>query len=468
MCLSSMSADPKIWAAEIASFAELPDERLNSRLADVLATFAERPLDRIPQAFGSAGQAKACYRLFSNKRLSSTDFLDPLVANTVAGCRGQTTVFSIQDTTSLNFSTLKTTTGLGALNHLERARGLHLHTTLAMREDGVPIGLLDQFYWARPPADTEKPDHYQLPIEEKESYKWLHGLHGAEAAIGQLPEAERPRLIHIMDREGDIHEVLQHISASPHGAVIRSAQNRSVDGEIDKAHQAVAAQPLLGIHVLKVPAQHGQEKRTARLELRTITLTITPSTKGHPHRQPVTWTLIEAREVKAPKGVEPLHWLLWTTEPAATKTQVLGVLRIYKLRWRIEDFHLTLKSGCRVEQLELETADRLIKAAMLYSAVAVRIVALRDLARLDPDAPCTTILSNLAWRILFAKFENRAATNDTPIPTVRQAVKWIGRLGGHLNRKSDGLPGVRTLWRGWRDLTILVMGYRLGQNSAKA
>jgi hypothetical protein len=124
---------------------------------------------------------------------------------------------------------------------------------------------------------------------------------------------------------------------------------------------------------------------------------------------------------------------------------------------------LTLKSGCRAEALELETADRLTKAVMLYSMIAVRIVALRDLARQEPDAPCTTILSDDAWRALYAKFEKKAPDLDTPVPTVRQAILWIGRLGGHLNRKRDGMPGVRTLWRGWRDLTILVAGYRLGR-----
>jgi len=467
MSLTSLAADPEFWAAQIAGMADFPDERLSARLAHLLATFARKPLDRIPQACGSAAAAKGCYRLFSNQRLSVADFLRPIVAHTVEGCGGLATVYAVQDSTSLNFSTLKSTTGLGWLNDCAHARGLHLHTTLALRSDGVPIGLLDQHYWSRPATDPHAADHHERPIEEKESFKWLRGMRAVEAAMADLPETERPRLIHVMDREGDVHEVLEHISASPHGAVIRSAQNRCVDSDIDsdsdKAHDAVAARPLRGVRRLHVSARHGQRRRTARLELRSITVTITPNTDRHPHRQPVTWTLIEAREVDAPGGVEPLHWLLWTTEPAATKAQLLEILRIYTLRWRIEDYHLTLKSGCRAEELELETAERLTKALILYSAVAVRIVALRDLARLEPDAPGTTIVSDAAWRTLFAHFEKRPSDADTPVPTVHQVVRWIARLGGHLNRKRDGMPGVRTLWRGWRDLTLLVMGYRLGQ-----
>lgn len=463
MNLNSVLGDSACWAAQIAGMADFPDERLNTRLANVLATLAQKPLDRIPQAFGSAANAKGCYRLLSNKRLSVAHFLQPIVANTVEGCRGESVVYAVQDSSSVNYSTLKSTTGLGALNDCVQARGLHLHSTLALRADGMAFGLLDQWTWSRPPADSQKPDDHERPIEEKESYKWLHAMQAAEAAIATVPEAERPRLIHVMDREGDVHEVFEHISASPHGAVIRSAQNRSIDGDIDKAHQAVTAQPLIGVHRLSVPARHGQPRRTVRLELRSLTATITPNTQKHPHRRPVTWTLIEAREVDAPPGVTPLHWLLWTTEPAATKAEILAVVPIYTLRWRIEEFHLTLKSGCKAEQLELETAERLTKALILYSAVAVRIVTMRDLSRLEPDAPCTLILSDIAWRTLFARFEQRPAKADTPIPTVHQAIRWIGRLGGHLNRQRDGMPGVRTLWRGWRDLTILVMGYSLAK-----
>jgi len=285
----------------------------------------------------------------------------------------------------------------------------------------------------------------------------------AAAARLTLPAAERPRLIHVMDREGDIHEVLQHITDLDDGAIIRSAQNRSVAGPLDRAHQAVAATAPLGTRTLEVPASHGRPRRIATLELRATTLTITPDGVKHPDRRPVTWTLVEAREVAAPADVAALHWLLWTTEAARTTAEVLEILRLYKLRWKIEDYHLILKSGCRVEALELETAVRLTKAVTLYAAVASRILTLRDRARLEPNAPCTTILSTDAWRVLWLRFEKGPLTAATAVPSVRQAILWIGRLGGHLGRKRDGLPGVRTLWRGWRDLTILVAGYRAAQ-----
>ena len=456
----ALSADTDLWASDIALRAALPDQRLNTRFAQVLATLAAKPLDSIPQACGSFSQAKALYAFLSNRRFGVAELLRPIVAVTVEAARGLPVLLAIQDTTTLNYSTLRHTTGLGPVNDSLHARGLHLHTTLAVRPDGLPLGLLHQSCWSRSPGQPAAAERQDRPITDKESNKWLLGIDGATTACQSVPAAERPRLIHIMDREGDIHEVLQHITDLGHGAIIRCAQNRSVAGPIDRAHQAVAAAPLVGTSTIDIPADHGQPRRSARLELRATTLTITPDPRKHPHRRSVTWTLVEAREVAAPADVTPLHWLLWTTEPAGTHAEILEVLRLYKLRWKIEDFHLTIKSGCRAEALELETAVRLTKAITLYSAVAARILTLRDRARLEPDSPCTTIFSTDAWRVLWLRFAQQPLLADTPAPTVRQAVMWLGRLGGHLGRKRDGLPGVRTLWRGWRDLSVLVAGYR--------
>jgi hypothetical protein len=143
--------------------------------------------------------------------------------------------------------------------------------------------------------------------------------------------------------------------------------------------------------------------------------------------------------------------------------KVIAVVRAYALRWRVEDFHLIWKQGCRVEQLQLETRQRLEKALVLYAGVAVRLLRLRDLARREPTAPCTEVLTEDEWQALYTQATGEAATSATVVPTIEQATKWIGRLGGHLGRKRDGMPGVRTLWRGWRDLAILVAGYRAGK-----
>jgi len=181
---------------------------------------------------------------------------------------------------------------------------------------------------------------------------------------------------------------------------------------------------------------------------------------------PLTFALVEAREATPPAdGAEPLHWRLWTTEPAATLAATRAVVGVYELRPRVEDFHLTLKSGCRVEALALETAERLRKALTIYSGIAARILGLRDRARREPGAPCTEALSEDEWRALWALVRGAPPAPAQPPPTLAEASAWLGRLGGHLGRKCDGPPGVRTLWRGWRDLQLLVLGYRAARGT---
>ena len=467
--LTDPIADNQLWAARIAAEADLPDQRLNTRLERVLLDFASRPTDSIPQATGSSAQAKAAYRFFANERIDADDLLQPLADVTAGILHGLKTVLAVQDSSSLNFSTLETTTGLGPLNDSATARGLHMHTTLAVRDDGVALGILGLSFWARTPGEKVASQRRQRPIDEKESRKWLDGIEAAENAWESVLADQRPRLIHVMDREGDIHEVLERVSDSPHFAIIRCAQNRSVDGPINKAFAAVTAAPLRATITVDVPRLAHQPEpavpqRQATLALRALTLTIRPDPHKHPQRRPVTWTLIDVHEVHTPAGVEPLHWLLWTNLATNTLDDILEILRFYGFRWRIEDFHLTLKSGCRVEKLELETADRLIKAATLYAAVAVRVLALRDLARVTPDAPCTLILTQDEWQVLWLRFAKQKLTAATPPPNLKQAARWIGQLGGHLGRKRDGMPGVRTLWRGFRDLSFLAAGFQAGRS----
>jgi Transposase DNA-binding/Transposase Tn5 dimerisation domain len=451
------------WAAKIASFADLPDERLDARLATTLATLAAKPASSIPQAAGDWQKAKPIYRFFANERISDAKLLQPIAAATAADARGQAVIYAVQDTTSFNYSHLKQTAGLGLLNDSPTARGLHWHSTLALGCDGVPFGLLDRQWWIRPPGQRHAKNHKRRRLERKESMKWLRGIRASQAVLEGLPPEQRPRLVHVMDREGDIHEVLETISAGPDSAVIRCVHDRKVDSPSGYTHAAIRSTTPLGTKTLALPRSHGQAARKATVEMRATSLTIMPNRKKHSQRREVVWTLVEVWEPQPPAGTEGLHWLLWTREPAATLDQAWAVVIIYTYRWRIEEYHLVLKSGCHAEKLELESGVRLAKALTLYAAIAVRIVALRDLAKRAPDQPCTQVLHEDEWRALWSHINRKPCVANTPVPTIRQAVMWIGRLGGHLGRKRDGLPGVRTLWRGMRDLTLLVAGYRAGQ-----
>jgi Transposase DNA-binding/Transposase Tn5 dimerisation domain len=452
-----------LWAAQVAAAAPLPDGRLKSRLERILTHLAEKPLDAFPQALPDCHQAKATYRFFANDRVSRDDLLSGWQATTAQALQGQSIIYVAHDTTTFSYSSLKQTTGLGYISDLEAARGFHCHSSLALQSNGVALGLLHQYYWVR--TEPKKPQRPQdRAIEDKESIKWLHGLDATAAALATLPAQERPRIVHLMDREGDIHAVFVKVLSLGHGAIIRRYRNRNVAEEPGDADEAIGQAPPVARLRLKRAAGHGRKPRTAIVELRARALTLTPHSHHERGRKPLCLTMVEVREVGTPPvQEEPIHWLLWTTEPARTKKQILAVVHAYALRWRIEDFHLIWKQGCRVEQLQLETRQRLEKALVLYAGVAVRLLRLRDLARREPMAPCSHVLTDDEWHALFAHATGAAPTPTTPVPTLEQVSKWIGRLGGHLGRKRDGMPGLRTLWRGWRDLAILVAGYRAGR-----
>ena len=459
---------PQVWAAATYATARLPDARLNARLVQLASTLAAKPLDSIPKASRNWSEAKAIYRFVENGRVTVDDLQEPVAQCAARRCADYDVVVVPQDTTGVAFPKANVTEGLGPIVPEPRTTvGMYVHSTLAVREDGLALGLFDVNCWCRQPPDkqADAKEKRKRPIEEKESWKWLRGVRAAREAIrSQVPEGDRPRLIHVMDREGDVYEVLAEIVEAREGAVIRCNQNRRVermDGQIDSAHQAVRASPVLITRTIDVPRKHGQPKRQATVEIRACPVRVQPPhdrPKGCP---PLELTLVEVWEPKPPEGVEPLHWRLWTTEPAETVEEVDRVVDIYRLRWRVEDYHLVLKSGCRVEELQFETVERLQKMILIYAPIAVRILQLRDWARREPDAPCTLVLSDLEWRTLCTHMDRKLPPASRAPPSLRQAVLWIGRLGGHLNRKRDGMPGVRTLWQGWRDLLLMTEIYRV-------
>jgi len=448
---------PTLWAARVAAGTVLPDKRLAARFACVLATFAERPSDAIPQAADSWGQAKGLYRFLANPRVRSAALHHGLTRDTARQCLAQPTVLVVQDTTSLNLTGCHMLAELGPIDSGHFAQGILLHSTLALTEQGAVLGVLGLQTWTRPGGNAPGP-------EAKESGKWLHGIDQARQVVWETAWATGatapPRLVHLMDREGDVYEVLQWVEDVGDSAIIRCVHNRRVDAPLRLAHTAVRAQPVLGRVTIPVPRSHGKPARTAIVEMRAFPMTLRPDRVKYPHAWPLTWTLVEVWEPPPALAGETLHWLLWTREAATTLAEVREVVRKYTCRWPIEEYHLTLKSGCRIEALRLEKWDSLEKAIVMYSSVAARIVALRDWAQQEPGAPATVLLSEDECAVLVAKFGTRRVA--LPL-TLGQAVLWIGRLGGHLNRTRDGMPGVRTLWRGLRDLTLLVEGWRVAR-----
>jgi hypothetical protein len=157
----------------------------------------------------------------------------------------------------------------------------------------------------------------------------------------------------------------------------------------------------------------------------------------------VVWAVEEV----PPSGEKAISWLLLTTLEVACFEQASRCLRWYSYRWLIERYHYTLKSGCRLEQLQLETADRLERALATYAIVAWRLLWLTYEARSHPTESIEGILPPHYWIALYCHIHQTTVQPQEP-PSLVDCVRWIARLGGFLGRKSDGEPGVKTLWLG--------------------
>lgn len=449
------------WAGALAAACRLGDGKRQRRLTGLLAAFGARPQASIPDACGNWADTKAAYRFLGNPHVTVQALTEGFgVAAAQAGA-GRPLMLAVSDTTTINLSGLNVE-GLGPVNDSAAAKGVHLHTVLAVDPQGFCLGVLDQQFWVRPPRGTATPAATR-PFEEKESAKWVHAIDAARARLHETLGPAAPEILHVMDREGDVWETLQTIDDWGERAVIRATQDRRTSDPERTAYAAVRAQSPLAVTALELPAAPGRAARTATVEVRVLNAELQPDPRKHPAGWPMAWTLLEILEPEPPSGTAALHWRLWTREPAGTLAEALLVLCWYMLRWRIEDFHFTLKSGCQVERLKLETLPGLLKALALRSATAARVLALRDRARQQPEAPAAVLLTLAEMQVLWAAQHRRPMPAGTPLPTLREAALWVGRLGGHLNRKGDGMPGVRTLWRGLAALSRLVEGHRLAR-----
>jgi hypothetical protein len=484
--LSDWQQPSAAYAPSLCGFdtqaALLADPRLRQRLGLIFDSLAEHPGCSLPQALGCWAATKAAYRFFAHPVTSVANLLPALVLPAVnralsflpSGSDDRSAAIRvIHDTTSFNFSHLREATGLGFLNDSPTARGLHLHSSLILSSQGSLLGIAHLHFWIRQQFREGNDDQVKrLPIEEKESFKWLLGIRAAVAAF-TARAGRAVRLIHVMDREGDIHEVFAEIRRLRQDPVIRCCQNRRVQTSqgalVNQSKEYVAARPVLGRTYLRVPCRLGGT-RLAAVEVRSVQVRLLPDSTKHKGRRPLKLWLIEIREIQPPPaGETAVRWWLWTTVPAKTIEQALEVLSIYRTRWRVEEYHRAMKmTGCNVEGMRLQDGEALMKAITLQAQVAARVVQMRDLVKQSPQVRCGECFEQQEWQTLWAWQHKRAWRPEDGEPTLEQVVRWLGRLGGHLGRKGDGLPGAEVLGRGLYALCLLMRGLELGKAETQA
>lgn len=446
------------WVDREFGGVDLGDMRRDARLVELARELAKRPQVSLPQALQEPGALKAAYRFFDNKDVSARDILAPHVVSSVQRMRGQAVVLAVQDTTFIDYAGQRATKGLGPTSP-KGGWGMLCHGTLAFTTEGLPLGVLGLRVWARDPKRTGlKATRHKRAIEAKESHKWIDSVQMLAGLREQLPGT---RLVSVADREGDVYEYFAKAQALGVDLLVRAACDRRVEGPHGYIWASMAKAPLAAKQTLQLPARPGQRARKAKLSLRAGEITLNPPRNGAAARlAPMRLWALWACEMRPPADVEPIEWMLLTSVPIESSAQACERLHWYAKRWGIEIWHRVLKGGCKIETRQLATFARLQRMLSLYAVIAWRILYARMLARLSPNIPASALLAPEEWRALYCRIHN-SPTPPATAPPLRQAVRWIARLGGFLGRKGDGEPGVQTIWNGFHELIGLTDMYRI-------
>ena len=462
-CEPEQGVEAQDWAEDEFGEADLGDRRLTKRLVGIVRDFYARPQASVPQACQTRAKTKAAYRFFDHPKMGMDKVLEQHYEATLARVGQGPVVLAVQDTTSLNYSTHPATENLGPIGSCpDGIIGLLLHDTMAFNPDGTPLGLLDVQCWARDPEDFgKKTRRHELPIEQKESNRWLISFRKVAEAQRRSPKTT---FVSVGDREADIYELFELALRQPSAPklLVRASHNRLLAEGQGHLWEKVSEQEISGIQEVLVPRRGNRPARVARLEVRFAEITLKPPKRKPRFRELTIWAVL-AQEVEAPQDVEPIEWMLLTTCQVTTFDEAIEKLAWYAVRWGIEVYHRTLKSGCKIEERQLGHADRIETCLAIDLVVAWRIFHLTKLGRETPDVPCTVFFEESEWKSLTAYITQNPIPPDRP-PTLREAIRMVASLGGFLGRNSDGEPGTKSLWLGLQRLDDITTMWKVMTN----
>lgn len=459
----------KVCIREEFRGAQLGDKRLSERLLESVEILAAMP----GQAFSAASQGnkaaiKGHYRMIDKldeSAITPEAILAPHRQRTLARMREHETVLCIQDGCELNYSGLTQCEGLGQIGTNQTgasSAGLHLHSTLAVGLDGVPLGVLRAAISAPLSKSADKRKRQDIPIEERKTFAWIEGLCDCVQASAQLGPTTRQ--VCVMDREADFFDLFDEPRNDQVDLLVRAKHDRVMGGDktlFEQVRQSTA-QGTLEIRVprqstrakkSKQKASDGHGKRTAHVALRyqQIQLRAPQHLKD---RLPASVWVVHVQEQIKPDDDEPLEWFLLSTQEIATPEQAQECLR-----WRIEDWHRVLKTGCRIQSLQHQSANRLKRALCLHLVIAWRIMLMTLLGRQSSELPAKILFTDIEINVLTAYAKKKA---PALVPTrLNDAVRLVSRLGGYIERGKQPPPGHQIIWRGYALLQIMCDAFAL-------
>lgn len=451
------------WIIEELGGLSLGDKRLDRRAQKILGHLSGHATDSIPTACRSAAEIKAAYRFFANDQVTPEKINQVHRECTLSRMETEAIVLIPQDTTVLHFNSQYERKDTGPTNQ-DFAKGMFLHCALAVTPEKVCLGMVSSQQWRREELQrltrkerTQK--NYELPIEEKESYRWLVNYRLAQEYAIRLPHT---LIVSIADREGDLYDIYEEANQifsnqQVHAHyLIRAKTDRRVSNEKGKKSKEKIKSTLqnelpLGEIDICVSETKKRKAREAHLEVyaKRMCIALPNKQKREAGYKPVEITAILCIETDPPAGAETIEWLLITDLKVNTFEEACEKIQWYTCRWQIEIFFKILKSGCMIEKLQL-TDKNFSVCLSFYMIVAWRILYVVMLGRHCPDVSCECIFSQEEWQTTYIMVHRKKPPSRPP--TLNEMTRMVASLGGYLNRKSDPSPGIKTMWIGFRNL----------------
>jgi hypothetical protein len=458
------------WIEDEFSTLDLNDKRRDRR-AKIIVQQLSSMADSTPDACRDNAALEATYRFADSDAISPNTILLAHRDAAMARSNGCETVILAQDTTIIDLTKPRLQVkGAGPLESNDKF-GYFFHPLYAISEQGVPLGIMDHVTWVREPLRNDltraekAAQRRQACYEEKESCRWLEMFQSGEQIARANPQTH---YVHVADSESDIYELFLEIEdqAENHDFILRGCQNRSlvqnVDGvrSIDEALAGCEIRSECEVNISERtsmiagetrPRRKSRTSRIATTGVRATTVTLRGPDRAGGRLRNVTLNVVEAIELDPPDGEEAIRWVLLTSLPIDTVLEVERVVSQYSLRWGIELFFKTLKSGLGIEKMKYETIERYQTASSLLMIVAWRVEQIKVAARVDSEASCEKYFEAAEWQPAYM-IAKKARVLPLTVPTMAEFTLLLAQLGGYLKKKGQGPPGSTTLWRGLRKL----------------
>lgn len=463
------SQEHKEWVDRELAGCQFKDERLGKRFRKLLEQLSDGTGESIPMACQDWASTKAAYRFLSNERVSEKDILaGHFEATRARFAAAEDMALVLHDTTEFSYHREDgRAIGLLSKSHIgtkSRPRhhqvcGILMHSSLAVTPEGLPLGLSTIKFWTRDKfkgtsALKKHINPTRVPIEEKESIRWLQNLKESTALLGTAE-----RCIHIGDRESDIYELFCAAREIGTHFVLRTCVDRLAGDGTHTIEDEMQEVDCKGLHHIEVRDKKGNT-REAVLELKYRRIRILPPIGKQKRYPPLTLTVLHAQERDAPKGYEAIDWKLITDLPVRSRAEAIEKLDWYALRWKIEVFHKIMKSGCKAEDSKLRTAERLVNLVATFCIMSWRIFWMTMLNRSTTEASPKFALTPLEIELLDRLVKDKR-TQISRRKTLSHYLVKVAQLGGYLARANDPPPGSMVMWRGLARLTNIGMGFAL-------